>query len=384
MNFHLLEDTRFDPNWIEIPGILTVIELMHLSVRESQSQITLIYVEESTVPNTVSAMGYAVQRFVTKPDQNLICGICAAVLKSAVLTRCGHAFCETCLETWLSRPLTGTCPQCRACITKFQVSPIWAVREIVNNLSIRCEYFDRGCRLIMCVEALGRHVRNCGYAPVECAGCTTIVNQCDLPSHQIQCSKLNADLDDQASTLGHQGNENLMQELEGRLMSLDIQLKHTKKKLEQSEVNNRKLERNLSDVKLDLQRKKGECTLLKAQLCDFDPEYPYGYSPESVAKLSLLIACHLLHKPDYIDRNRIFNCVKISYDSYARCGSHFEHDVHMLVATAYASNWFTENQRINFHCWLQSIARYRKFADLNGPPGVTANAVFRRSSSFRN
>ena len=326
-------------------------------------------------------MGYQIPRFVTKPDQNLVCGICAAVLRNAVLTRCGHAFCDICLDTWLSRPLTGTCPQCRACITKQQVAPIWAVRDIVSNLSIMCKYNDRGCRLIMCVEALERHVRNCGYAPVECAACNTLVNQCDLPSHQIQCVKLNADLEDQPNSAS--ANDSILQELEGRLVTLDLQLKHTKKKLEFTESSNRKLERNLSETKLDLQRKKGECVLLKAQLCDFDPEYPYGYTPESVAKLSLLISCHLLHKPDYIDRNRIFNCIKTSYDSYARCGSHYEHDVHMLIATSYASNWFTENQRINFHCWLQSIARYRKFADLNGPPGVTANGVFRRSSSFR-
>jgi hypothetical protein len=98
------------------------------------------------------------------------------------------------------------------------------------------------------------------------------------------------------------------------------------------------------------------------QYAEFDPDYDYGYTPQTVAKLSLLIARFLLKKPTYVDANKIFAAIKRSYEQYARCGTHYEHDVHMLVATAFASNWFGESQRINFHCWLQSIARYRHYA----------------------
>ncbi|XP_038074747.1 tripartite motif-containing protein 26-like [Patiria miniata] len=332
-------------------------------------------------------MGLASQSFVSKPDQNLLCGICKTVMKDAVLTRCGHAFCEQCLDTWLARPLSGSCPQCRASVSKFQVSPVWAIREIVSNLTVECDYGDRGCRLVMRVESLEKHRTSCAYAPVECAGCETVVSRYELPHHQGECAKIAAtanepDLDEPRS---REWSDQLVKDLENKLSRTEQQLKQTKRRLETSESSGRKLERDLCEARLQLQRKQGECTFLHLNSTpEFDPQYPYGFSPESISKLSLLIACHLLRKPDYMDRNRIFNCVKRCYDSYARCGTHFEQDVHMLVATAYASNWFTENQRINFHCWLQSIARYRKYADLSGPPhpGCTAS-VIRRTTSLR-
>ncbi|XP_072173332.1 uncharacterized protein [Diadema setosum] len=309
-------------------------------------------------------MGYSVERFVTKPDPNLMCGICACVLRDAVLTRCGHAFCQTCLDTWLARPLAGTCPQCRTCISKFQVSPVWAIRELVNGMAIFCSNADRGCALTVRVEMLDKHLDCCGYAPVECVACGAVVNRLEYPAHTAECDKACCEKGTKETPSQAGGGElPNTEELNRRLNALEIQLKHSRKQLHLCQADNRKLERELSKARLDLQRKRGEFNLLKAQLCEFDSDYPYGFHPDSVAKLSLLLACHLHAKPDQVDRNRIFNCIQRCYDNFARCGSRYEHEVHMLVATAYASNWFSDNQKINFHCWLQSIARYRKYAD---------------------
>ena len=46
-------------------------------------------------------MGYAVARFTGTVDQNLLCSICSSVLEEAVLTTCGHSFCQMCLHTWI-------------------------------------------------------------------------------------------------------------------------------------------------------------------------------------------------------------------------------------------------------------------------------------------
>ena len=46
-------------------------------------------------------MGYAVARFTGTVDQNLLCSICSSVLEEAVLTPCGHSFCQMCLHTWI-------------------------------------------------------------------------------------------------------------------------------------------------------------------------------------------------------------------------------------------------------------------------------------------
>ena len=46
-------------------------------------------------------MGFAVNRFTGTVDQNLLCSICSCVLEDAVLTPCGHSFCQLCLHTWI-------------------------------------------------------------------------------------------------------------------------------------------------------------------------------------------------------------------------------------------------------------------------------------------
>lgn len=311
-------------------------------------------------------MGYSTEKFVTKPNPNLICGICACVLRDAVLTRCGHAFCHTCLDTWLARPLAGTCPQCRTCISKFQVSPVWAIREMINGLSIYCNNADRGCTLTLGVENLEKHLDSCGYGPVECVACGVVVNRLDYPAHTVECEKYTLEKSGQLQTATQTSptaDAPDVEKLNQRLNALEIQLKHSRKQLHLCQADNRKLERELSKARIDLQRKRTEFNLFKAQMCEFDADYPYGFQPDGVSKLSLLIACHQQEKPENIDQNRIFTCIQRCYDNFARCGSKYEHDVHMLIATAYASKWFSDNHKINFHCWLQSIARYRKYAD---------------------
>ena len=41
--------------------------------------------------------------FISLIDDDFICQICQLPLKKAVLTRCGHRFCEECLSEYLRR-----------------------------------------------------------------------------------------------------------------------------------------------------------------------------------------------------------------------------------------------------------------------------------------
>ncbi len=54
-------------------------------------------------------MGYAVGRFSEEVNENLLCSICSCVLEEAVLTPCGHSFCNTCLTTWIEARAAGEC-----------------------------------------------------------------------------------------------------------------------------------------------------------------------------------------------------------------------------------------------------------------------------------
>lgn len=314
-------------------------------------------------------MGYGVHRFVCAIDPNLLCGICSAVLEDAVLTPCGHTFCSNCLDTWLAKPATNTCPECRSHMNKCDSKPVLSLRNLINGFDVVCDNSDRGCKVLVKLERLRPHLESCSYHPVECAGCAVTVNRCDLADHQIRCEGIAAVVEEPDESRGvrrlrylKEGasiTANEVSDLLFRISSLEFQIKNLKRDLQISESKNRMIERECRKVKDELQTTKNE--LIDMQYAEFDPSYDYGYTPQSIAKLSLLISRFLLQKPGYIHEDKIFEAVKRCYDQYSRCGTEYEHDVHMLVATSFASNWFSDGQRIHFHCWLQSICRQRQY-----------------------
>lgn len=332
-------------------------------------------------------MGYGVHRFVCAIDPNLLCGICSAVLEDAVLTPCGHTFCTKCLNTWLNKPGTNTCPECRSEMKKGDAKPVLSLRNLINGFDVVCDYSERGCKVLIRLERLPTHLESCNYFPVDCAGCNVTVNRCDLADHQIRCEGIAAAVQEPEESRGVRRlrylkagasvTSNEVSDLLFRISSLEFQIKNLKRDLQISESKNRLMERECRKMKDDLQTTKNE--LVDMQFAEFDPNYDYGYTAQSIAKLSLLISRFLLKKPGYINEDRTFDAIKRCYDQYARCGTEYEHDVHMLVATAFASNWFSEAQRIHYHCWLQSICRHRQYSgkDLKE---CTEN---RRTPSFR-
>ncbi|XP_071963269.1 E3 ubiquitin-protein ligase NRDP1-like [Antedon mediterranea] len=309
-------------------------------------------------------MGFSVHRFVSQPDANLCCGICAGILEDAVVTRCGHCFCQLCLSTWLERPGAGACPQCRSSMSAGEASAVWSIRGLVNNMCIECDYHEKGCQLVMKVEAIEEHIKRCGYAPVECAGCGVTVSRLALPSHQMKCEEISAVVSGQIETSCNKDKPN--QRLELRLARRELEIKRLKDNLDESLSRNRRYEKELSTTRKELQKVQEELFSRQNNESDFDSIYLCGTTAESIAQLSVLIARNLLSKPDSIEADAVFTAIKRCYDRFARCGLDYEHDVHMLLSTAYASDWFNDQHRVSFHCWLQSIARYRRFAALGG------------------
>ena len=66
------------------------------------------------------------------------------------------------------------------------------IRNMLNELSIRCEFFDRGCRKFVQLGDLERHVTDCGFAPAVCSneGCRLEVNKQDLLHHETAACEL--------------------------------------------------------------------------------------------------------------------------------------------------------------------------------------------------
>ena len=62
------------------------------------------------------------------------------------------------------------------------------VTDYLSELRICCDYSSRGCREVMLLNNLQRHVAICGFSPVKCSndGCNMMVNKRDKVHHEAE------------------------------------------------------------------------------------------------------------------------------------------------------------------------------------------------------
>ena len=130
--------------------------------------------------------GYADERFQHPVGHTLHCIICTNVFKDPVL--CGHnehLFCRTCITMHLRN--VQECPTCREPLTIDTLGQASrGIRNLLAELKIRCQFFDRGCETFVELGNLESHVADCGFAPAVCSneGCQLEVNKQDLLHHE--------------------------------------------------------------------------------------------------------------------------------------------------------------------------------------------------------
>ena len=145
--------------------------------------------------------GYEDERFQHPVGQSLHCNICTNVIRDPVMCRENeHVFCRACITRYLMN--YQRCPTCMEPLTVDTLKQASrGVRNLLSELKIRCEFFDRGCGEFIELGDLERHVRDCGYAPAVCSneGCELEVNKRDLLHHEtvvcelrrVQCHSCN-------------------------------------------------------------------------------------------------------------------------------------------------------------------------------------------------
>ena len=62
------------------------------------------------------------------------------------------------------------------------------VKTYLNKRKIRCDYEDRGCRELVQLQNLNRHVAECGFSPVVCGnqGCNQTISKRDRTYHESE------------------------------------------------------------------------------------------------------------------------------------------------------------------------------------------------------
>ena len=109
--------------------------------------------------------GYEDELFQYPVGPNLHCCICTNVIKDPVMCPNEHIFCRACITR-----NSHTCPTCMQPLTveTLRQAPR-GIRNLLSELQIRCEFFDRGCGKFVQLGDLERHVADCGFAPAVCS-----------------------------------------------------------------------------------------------------------------------------------------------------------------------------------------------------------------------
>ncbi|XP_059145111.1 E3 ubiquitin-protein ligase PDZRN3-like, partial [Physella acuta] len=131
-------------------------------------------------------MGFDSAKFVTSVADDKKCLLCHEVLDNPVRSPCGHVFCSGCITPYVLKH--GQCPQkCRA-LAPTDLENVLPLREVILNLKVRCEFFDRGCKEAIRLTDLIRHAQRCGFRPVQCSnpGCGAVLPQNDIDNHETE------------------------------------------------------------------------------------------------------------------------------------------------------------------------------------------------------
>ena len=141
--------------------------------------------------SSVQETGYEDELFQYPVGPSFHCCICTNVIKDPVMCHNEHIFCRACITTHLM--YSQTCPTCMQPLTveTLRQAPR-GIKNLLSELQIRCEFFDRGCGKFVQLGDLERHVADCGFAPAVCSneGCQLVVNKQDLLHHETAVCEL--------------------------------------------------------------------------------------------------------------------------------------------------------------------------------------------------
>ena len=206
--------------------------------------------------------GYEDERFEQVISQSFHCIICKNVFKDPVMCRHNeHLFCRACITRHLMN--SQTCPACMEPLTVDTLTQApQGIRNILAELKIRCEFFERGCAKFVELGDLERHVADCGFAPVVCsnAGCQLEVNKQDLIHHETavcelrrvqchNCNEIRQEMDTMKVNLATM-NE-MLDSNKKQLQRNEKQLDMNEKQLQKNEMSLKAVEQNLV-VKVEL------------------------------------------------------------------------------------------------------------------------------------
>jgi len=299
-----------------------------------------------------------------------ICVLCHDLPLEPVLTvACEHMFCRTCINESLNH--RAECPLCRAAIdADMPYAPGGGLKNLENGLVKRI--FDQ--TRVICPAGDG------------CDWEGTIGN---YRAHAERCQRSRSNNEDSAELIAARDR---IEALEAKVQILETEkeafqerqrscsnnddsaeLIAAKAQIETMKANIETLQSQvqivhdghldlISDFEDDLTRARAELTRARAERARPAFDHSYNYNRFNVSDLAKIICRNLDDKPQNIDANRIFNCVRNCYMDYTReytdNPEFYEMDVRMLINICLNCNWFTDKQWDNFQTWAANQGWY--------------------------
>ena len=234
--------------------------------------------------SSVYDTGYEDELFQYPVGPSFHCCICTNVIKDPVMCHNEHIFCRACITRHLMN--SQTCPTCMQPLTveTLRQAPR-GIRNLLSELQIRCEFFDRGCGKYVQLGDLERHVADCGFAPAVCSnkGCKIKVNKQDLLHHETvvcelrrvkchSCNDIKREMDTVKANLAamnekfdrnHKANEKQIETLNSNVENVKVEVKAVEdnvvakvelvqQQLNKQEESNRRLEVDNTEIKKSL------------------------------------------------------------------------------------------------------------------------------------
>ena len=146
---------------------------VHRQIEQGQHAFKIAGTEDHSLAIDFHRLDY-----ISHYDTNLTCAICHSPFVDPIaLDQCNHCFCDDCIhQKWISGSdhdnQTGRRGSCPACGTIGRIAPLSAtqpLRNLVQNLVVKCPQSDKGCQVEIKRCDVLEHVRiYCGYALVTC------------------------------------------------------------------------------------------------------------------------------------------------------------------------------------------------------------------------
>ena len=75
---------------------------------------------------------------------------------------CQQMFCRQCITRWLSDH--NSCPNDRKILkTSLLMSAPKAVKNLLNNMDVKCANYEKGCQAVIKMEQLDKHLQECQH-----------------------------------------------------------------------------------------------------------------------------------------------------------------------------------------------------------------------------